>query len=143
MVQANIGKDLSGRIVVSFPYDPSIVTKINTIEGRRWHPAEKHWSFPNTDSILENILKVFEGKEVHLDPALQTKLSLAKTNFPVIARDDVPKQSQENTPTKNASNHNFEDLRRELVYWKISIWKEVTLTKFECGGRFDLRPDVK
>ena len=29
------------------------------------------------------------------------------------------------------------------VYWTIPIWKEVTLTKFECGGRFDLRPDVK
>ena len=81
MVQANIGKDLSGRIVVSFPYDPSIVTKIKTIEGRRWHLAEKRWSFPNTDSILEKILKVFGD--------------------------------------------------------------EVRLTKFECGGRFDLRPDVK
>jgi len=47
MVQANIGKDLSGRIVVSFPYDPLIVAKIKTIEGRRWNAAEKHWSFPN------------------------------------------------------------------------------------------------
>jgi len=65
MVQANIGKDLSGRIVVSFPHDPSIVTKIKTIEGRRWHPPEKHWSFPNTDSILEKVLKVF-GDEVTL-----------------------------------------------------------------------------
>ena len=62
MVQANIGKDLSGRIVVSFPHDPSIVTKIKTIEGRRWHLAEKRWSFPNTDSILEKILKVFGDK---------------------------------------------------------------------------------
>ncbi len=127
MVQANIGKDSSGRIVVSFPYDPSIVTKIKTIEGRRWHPAEKHWSFPNTDSILEKILKVFGDKEVQIDPALQTNL---------------PKTSSGDNKAKQEQSQ-FEDLRRELVYWTISIWKEVTLAKFECGGRFDLRPEVK
>jgi hypothetical protein len=83
MVQANIGKDLSGRIVVSFPYDPSIVTKIKTIEGRRWHPAEKHWSFPNTDGILEKILKVFGDKEVQIAPALQANLpNLGTTTLP-------------------------------------------------------------
>jgi hypothetical protein len=67
MVQANIGKDSSGRIVVSFP----------------WHPAEKHWSFPNTDSILGKILKVFGDKEVQIDPALQANLrSLSATTLP-------------------------------------------------------------
>jgi len=40
MVEANITKDISGRIVVSFPYGLSIVTKIKAIEGRKWHPAE-------------------------------------------------------------------------------------------------------
>jgi hypothetical protein len=127
MVQANIGKDLSGRIVVSFPYDPSILTKIKTIEGRRWHPAEKHWSFPNTDGIVEKILKVFGDKEVQIDPALPANL---------------PKTSSGDNKAKQEQSQ-FEDLRRELVYWKISIRKKVTLTKFECGGRFDLRPDVK
>lgn len=30
------------------------------------------------------------------------------------------------------------------VHWTISIWKEVKLTKFECGrGCIDLQPDVK
>jgi len=127
MVQANIGKDLSGRIVVSFPYDPSIVKKIKTIEGRRGRPAEKHWSFPNTDTILEKISQVFGDKEVQIDPALQANLPKASSG------DNKAKQEQSQ----------FEDLRRELVYWKISIRKKVTLTKFECGGRFDLRPDVK
>jgi len=70
MAEVNISKDLYGRIVVSFPYDPSIITKIKTIEGRKWHPVEKHWSFPSTDGTLQKILKVFEGEELHLDPAL-------------------------------------------------------------------------
>ena len=69
MVKANIGKDASGRIVVSFSYDPSIVTKIKTIEGRKWHPVEKHWSFPYTNGLLEKILEVFGDKNVKIDPS--------------------------------------------------------------------------
>ena len=45
MARIIAAKDPSGRIIVSFPYDPLLVTEIKTIEGRRWHPAEKHWSF--------------------------------------------------------------------------------------------------
>jgi hypothetical protein len=62
MVEANIKKDISGRILVSFRYDPHLVAKIKTIEGRRWHPAEKHWSFPNRDDILDKILEGFRGQ---------------------------------------------------------------------------------
>ena len=76
MVEANIKKDISGRILVSFRYDPLLVAKIKTIEGRRWHPAEKHWIFPNRDDILDKILKVFGDKEVQIDPALKTANSI-------------------------------------------------------------------
>ena len=58
-----ISKDASGRITVAFSYDPAYVAKVKTIEGYRWHPKEKHWSFPYSDGILEKILKVFDGKK--------------------------------------------------------------------------------
>jgi hypothetical protein len=45
MARIQVSKDLSGRIIVSFPYDPLLVAKVKTIDGRRWHPAEKHWGF--------------------------------------------------------------------------------------------------
>jgi hypothetical protein len=48
MARIQISNDPSGRIIISFPYDPFLVTKVKTIDGRRWHPVEKHWSFPNT-----------------------------------------------------------------------------------------------
>jgi len=70
MARIHIINDPSGRIIVSFPYDPLLVEKVKIIDGRRWHPAEKHWSFPNTDGTLQKILKVFEGEELHIDPAL-------------------------------------------------------------------------
>ena len=47
MTRTEISKDPSGRIIVSFSYAPVFVSKVKTIEGRRWQPAEKHWSFPN------------------------------------------------------------------------------------------------
>jgi hypothetical protein len=71
MVEVNISKSLYGNIVISFAYGPLLVSKIKTIEGRIWHPVEKHWSFPNKDSVLQKILKVFGDKEVQIDPALK------------------------------------------------------------------------
>ncbi|MEW6002183.1 MAG: site-specific tyrosine recombinase/integron integrase [Nitrospirota bacterium] len=105
----NVSKDNSGRIVVTFPYNPLVVAKVKTIEGRRWHPQEKYWSFPNTDGTLKKILEVFEGEKIHIDPQLQA--DIPKT---VTARMEVPKQSQA------GQGHNFEDLRRELITRKYS-----------------------
>jgi hypothetical protein len=36
---------------------------------------DKYWSFPNTDGTLEKILKVLEGEEIQIDPALQAEIS--------------------------------------------------------------------
>jgi len=105
VVRIQISNDPSGRIIVSFPYDPLLVSKVKTIDGRRWHPAEKHWSFPKLNGMVEKILKVFGDENVQIDPALKLQHPV-----PVIARDRVPKQSP----------HNFEDLRRELVSRKYS-----------------------
>ena len=47
MVRVFAIDDPSDHIFVSFPRDPLLVAKVKTIEGRRWHTAQKHWSFPN------------------------------------------------------------------------------------------------
>ncbi|MGC9001293.1 hypothetical protein [Caldisericum sp.] len=90
----------NGFIKVTFPYNADYVEKVKSIKRHRWHPQEKYWSFPNSDAILEKILEVFEGEKIHLSPALNAEL------YPsVITRTKSPKQSQ----------HNFEDLKRELL----------------------------
>jgi hypothetical protein len=71
MARIQISHNSSGRIIVSLPHDPLLVEKVKSIDGRRWHPAGKHWSFPKTDSILEKILKVFRDKDIQIDPALK------------------------------------------------------------------------
>jgi hypothetical protein len=108
MARIQISNDSSGRIIVSFPYDPLLVEKVKSIDGRRWHPAEKHWSFPNDDGILDKILKVFGDKEVEMDPALRTASSKTK---------DTPSPLE---GEGRGEGYNFEDLRRELVSRKYS-----------------------
>ena len=69
-----IGRDTSGRITVAFSYNPTHVAKVKTIEGYKWHPKEKYWSFPYSETILEKILSVFDREDIHIDPALQVSI---------------------------------------------------------------------
>ncbi|MBI5025185.1 MAG: site-specific integrase [Nitrospirae bacterium] len=133
-----ISKNSSGRITVAFPYNPQLVAKVKSIPGHKWHPAEKYWSFPDTNGTLEKILKAFDGEEIHIDPVLQVQPST-----PVIARSEATKQSHISpfrktkevpsplwgettifTPSPLAGEGkgegDFEDLRRELLSRKYS-----------------------
>ena len=103
MARIQVSNDPSGRITVSFPYDPLLVEKVKSIDGRRWHPTEKHWSFPKLDGTLEKILKVFGDENVQMDPALKTASSRTKDTPSPLAGEG------------RGEGYNFEDLRRELV----------------------------
>jgi hypothetical protein len=77
-----VSKDVSGRITVAFRYNPLLVSKVKTIPAHRWQPTEEHWSFPNSDKIVEKILKVFEGEEIRVDPVLKADIpSPSKTSI--------------------------------------------------------------
>jgi hypothetical protein len=106
-----LGKDASDRITVSFRYDPQRVEKIKTIDGCKWHKDEKCWSFPNTDGTIEKISVVFEGEEIHLDPALQAELP-----HPVIARSEATKQSQENPTLEKGGEGGFSDKNNSTIF---------------------------
>jgi integron integrase len=67
-----ISADDTGNIRVTSPYDPAIVAKVKTIRSRRWHPDGRYWSFPNSTPILNEILAVFAGENLDIDPALNT-----------------------------------------------------------------------
>ena len=108
MARIQISNDPSGRIIVSFPYDPLLVAKVKTVEGRRWHPIEKYWSFPKTDGMLEKILEVFRDEKIHLDPDLKTSTSKGKDTPSLLVGEG------------QGEGYNFEDLRRELASRKYS-----------------------
>jgi len=91
---------------VAFRYDPEFVEKIKTIPGHRWHPEEKHWSFPNSDGTLGKILEVFEGEDIHIDPALQGTVPDLRTKRSGVVESGL-------SPT-------LENLRRELLSRKYS-----------------------
>ena len=82
-----ISKNSSGKITVAFSYKPEFVVKVKTISDRRWHTEGKHWSFPNSNGILEKILEVLKNEEIQIHPALKPKPS-----SDVIARPEKSKQ---------------------------------------------------
>lgn len=74
MAEVNVGRDMSGKITVSFPYNQSCVAKVKTIEGRKWDSEKKQWVFPDSDVILQKIIQIFDNDEVKFDPSLGLKL---------------------------------------------------------------------
>ena len=91
-----ISEDTSGRITVAFSYDPVYIEKVKAIKSYKWHPKEKHWSFPYSDGVIDRILSIFKGEKTELDPTLQVTKKSLKTEL------------------------NFEDSRRELTFRKYS-----------------------
>jgi site-specific recombinase XerD len=129
MARIQVSNDPSGRITVSFPYDPLLVEKVKSIDGRRWHPEEKYWSVPYSEGTVEKILKVFEGVEVQLDPALKAVTSVSSRKDPSLAKSSLGFPTLEKGGKGGFSGKNktpvppelrFEDLRRELVTRKYS-----------------------
>lgn len=65
--KVKVSRDNSGRLTVAFPYDPALIAKVKTIEGYKWEPDKRYWSFQNSDRILNKILQVFAEDNVNLD----------------------------------------------------------------------------
>jgi len=125
MAETRISKDEFGRIVGSFPYGPLLVAKVKTIEGRRWHPVEKHRSFPKIEGMLEKILKVFVNENVKIDPSLKgTVPDLQTTNPYPPHRWGREREGVKKLESGLSPKFAFEDLRRELVSRKYS-YKDV------------------
>jgi len=68
-------RDKKNNSMVSFPYNSQFVEKIKTINGHRWNSNENYCGFPNSNGTLEEILEVFEGEKIYIDPALKNDLS--------------------------------------------------------------------
>jgi integron integrase len=61
----------SGRLIVLLPYTPERVAKIKTVAGHRWHQQEKHWTVPQTHEAIADLLDLFTGEPVAVDPSLR------------------------------------------------------------------------
>lgn len=124
-----IVKEASGFLKITFPYSPLFAEKVRTLKGRKWHPEEKYWSVPDSEGIVGKILKVFEGAEVHLDPALKAVTAVSSGMALPLAKSSSELPSLEKGDKRGFSGKNktpippelqLEDLRRELVTRKYS-----------------------
>lgn len=58
------------RLIVLVPYTPERVAKIKTVAGRRWDSKERYWTVPHTDAALADLLALFAGEPVAVEPSL-------------------------------------------------------------------------
>jgi hypothetical protein len=116
----NISKDASGRIIVFFSHDLQFVAKVKTIEGRKWHPDKKYWTVPYSEGVIEKILEVFDGEDIHLDPALKSSdLDSSASDNPTLEKGGKGGFSDK-IGSSAVSGHDFDDLKRELLSRKHS-----------------------
>jgi len=72
MTKIRISKDIKHeRILVSFSYSPEFISKLKSIDGYRWHPDKKYWSFPYSEDTLKKLLSVFKNENIDVDSILQ------------------------------------------------------------------------
>jgi site-specific recombinase XerD len=66
-----VEKGQPDEIIIRFPYEPALIAKIKTIEGRRWNRLYKYWTVPRTSGILDVLTKLFAPEPLVVDSALQ------------------------------------------------------------------------
>jgi hypothetical protein len=97
-----------------------LVAKVKTIEGRKWHPDKKYWTVPYSEGVIEKILEVFDGEDIHLDPALKSSdLDSSASDNPTLEKGGKGGFSDK-IGSSAVSGHDFDDLKRELLSHKYS-----------------------
>ena len=76
---SKVSRDTSGKITVAFPYDSSRISKIKTIEGHKWNPDKKRWSFQDSEGMLNKILVVMALGVMLLISNTTTAISMEAT----------------------------------------------------------------
>lgn len=94
-----------GRLIVRFPYRPDCAAKIKTVPGRRWHPEGKHWTVPHTDGAVANLLALFAGERVEVDPSLP----------PASVLNDREPSAEREIPEAVAASAGLPDLVRQAI----------------------------
>lgn len=64
----NINRLDDSYIKITFDYDPDIVSKIKTVDGRWYHRNERYWRFPNSKDTIDNIIDLFGRSNVVIAP---------------------------------------------------------------------------
>jgi len=71
MAQVTLRPVEDGRIAVRFPYDRGMVERIKGVRGRRWDAVKRHWTVPNREGIVEQLVQLFNDQQVSVHPSLR------------------------------------------------------------------------
>jgi site-specific recombinase XerD len=84
--QVRIGLDGENQISVRVPYHEQYISEMKSIQGHRWNPAEKYWSFPYSRENYERLADIFQGEELLVDPLFKKNHTLEELSRELISR---------------------------------------------------------
>lgn len=58
------------RLCILLPFDFETIDHIREIIGRKWHPEEKVWSFPDSEESIRQVVQILSHQTVRIHPAL-------------------------------------------------------------------------
>ena len=93
MGRVTITRGASDSIRVCFPYSKDYIAKIKTVDGYKWHPEGKYWSFPYSEDTLKKILSAFSSENIRLDPTLRVSID-QKDDKPVLNHAQIMETSK-------------------------------------------------
>lgn len=82
----------NNQIILSFPFSPTIVQFIRTLDGRRFNKTDRTWTVPvstMTDEKLKNLAKLGFSVDPAINDAIKRDLSRAKELEGISSRPDV------------------------------------------------------
>ena len=63
---------------LTFKYDPNVIIRVKSLEGRRWNPKEKEWTVPALPGVGDKLNSM--GFQVEM-PMGVTEIQVPKINF--------------------------------------------------------------
>ncbi len=108
------------KVVVFIPYDPGLIDKIKTINGRRWNPEKKYWELPFREDLISK-LKILFPENLSIDPELylfplEKELTIRKYSKRTVRSYVSINRNFLNWIGKEPENVNNQDIKKYLYY---------------------------
>ncbi|MGP6207478.1 DNA methyltransferase [Cuniculiplasma sp. SKW3] len=119
-----------GRITISTPYDPELISKFKEIKGHKWNPEIKKWSFPLNFETLKDILKIFGNDEVEIKDINNNEDTENENQIELLTVKEASKWASEYTG-RNITPSNISYLVQYGRVRKISLNRLILIDKRE------------
>ncbi|MGA9115319.1 MAG: site-specific integrase [Bacteroidota bacterium] len=97
MGNARLFQSGTDRFALKVPYDETLLPQLRRVEGARWMPAIRSWTFPLETATLRRVLAILPDHHPVLDTQLTARLARVTDHTPLPFQKPVPAASPSRT----------------------------------------------